>query len=247
MNSQNQENSPSLQIFVCFHKQIYADIYKINNAEQKYITYYGVKERDTTNVKNIKYEYELTQYNPTLQTNKYNEGSCIYHVYINNLYDNFDYVGFCQYDMIFSKNIFINIQQNISNNPNTIFYLDFFKWAFYGGQTTIIKDYRNITSGLISYNKFFNKNYTTYDLISNKMIICNTYLISKKMYKKMMSWLIQYFIDDVDNAMCDDCGNKFDPGHMIEALTGMFLSLEISEGATYMKLDVDHDHNYKIN
>jgi len=183
-----------------------------------------------------------------LQQNKYNEGSCIYHVYTNNLYQKYDYIGFCQYDMIFPEYFFKNIENNLhsNNNNNIIFYLDFFQSAFLGGQTTIIKDYYNVPSGLKSYNKFFNKNYTTEELISNKMIICNTFLISKKMFEKMMSFLIQYFRDDINKInFCDD-GHHFDPGHIIEALTSMFLSLEISEGASYEKLNLEHNHNYKI-
>jgi hypothetical protein len=169
----------------------------------------------------------------------------IYHVYKNNLY-NYDYIGFCQYDMIFLDMFFKNIENKILNNSNTIFYLDFFQWQFLGGQTTIIKDYYNIPSGLKSYNNFFNKNYTIEDLVTNKMIVCNTFLIPKKMYEKMMSWLVNYFKDDINEIYISDDGYNFDPGHMIEALTGMFLSLEINEGAVYEKLDLSHNHDYKI-
>ena len=139
----------------------------------------------------------------------------------------------------------INVEYKISKNSNTIFYVDFFKWAFLGGQTTITHDYCNVPAGLKSYNDFFKKNYTTDDLIRNKMITCNTFLIPKKMYEKMMSWLIQYFRDDVKINTCVN-GHRFDPGHMIEALTGMFLSLEISEGAVYENLHLSHDHKFKI-
>ena len=239
----------NIQFFVCFHKKIFLELYKISSIENEtYLTFYGVKDKDKdieTN-KNIIYEYELEYYNPALQRNKYNEGSCIYHIYKNNIYKKYDYIGFCQYDMIFSESIFTNIESNISKNSNTIFYLDFFQWAFLGGQTTIITDYHNIQSGLKSYNEFFNKNYTTEILISNKMIICNTFLIPKKMFEKMMSWLIFYFRDDINTINICENGHHFDPGHMIEALTSMFLSLEISEGAIYAKLNLEHNHDFKI-
>lgn len=237
----------NIQLFVCFHKIIFSNIYKISSMEnEKYLTFYGVKDKDLTINKKVIYEYELPYYNPIIQQKKYNEGSCIYHIYKNNLYNKYDYIGFCQYDMIFSKYFFQNIEDKVLNNTNTIFYLDFFQWAFLGGQTTIIRDYHNIQSGLNNYNNFFNKNYTTENLISNKMIICNTFLIPKNMYEKMMSWLIYYFKDDIDDIyICND-GYNFNPGHMIEALTSMFLSLEISEGAKYEKLNLIHNHNYKI-
>jgi hypothetical protein len=178
-------------LFVCFHKKIFPDIYKIIPIEkQNYLTFYGVNHKDLEINEKIIYEYELTHYNSNLQTNNYNEGSCIYHIYKNNLYNNYDYIGFCQYDMIFSEFFFKNIEYKILNNSNIIFYLDFFQSEILGGQTAIIKDYYNIPAGLNSYNKFFNRNYTTENLVSNKMIICNTFLIPKKMYEKMMSWLI---------------------------------------------------------
>ena len=275
-----------IQFFVCFHKKIFHEVYFITPEEkEKYLTFYGVKEKDLSENKNIIYEYELKNYNPMLQKKKYNEGSCIYHVYANNLHSNYDYVGFCQYDMFFDVNTFKDIETKIYCNTcedalvntcedalvnmcedalvntcedalvntcedalvnkKTIFYLDFFKWAFLGGQTCIIQDYYNIPAGLNNYNNFFNTNYTINDLLNNKMIICNTFLIPKKMYEKMMSWLNPYFTDDINIRNFCNKGYDFNPGHMIEALTSMFLALEINEGASYEKLNLLHDHQIK--
>ena len=236
----------NLQVFVCFHKKIFPDIYKVCSTENEtYLTFYGVKDK-YSGIKNVIYEYELNHYNPMLQKNKYNEGSCIYHIYKNNLYNKYDYIGFCQYDMVFPDYFFKDVEYKISKNNNTILHLDFFHNAFFGGQTTIIKDYFNIPAGLNSYNAFFNTNYTSWHLISNKMITNNTFIIPRKMYEKMMAWLVQYFKDDIHKLNKCDYGHEFDPGHMIEALTGMFLSLEINEGAVYEKLNLDHNHDYKL-
>lgn len=236
----------TLHFFACFHNKIFPEIYDISEEEkQNNITLYGVKNRASTDL-NVVYENELKIYNPKLQQRTYNEGSCIYHVYMNNLHTKYDYVGFCQYDMMFQKNTLSNIKNVITTNPNTIFYVDFFQWAFLGGQTSIIRDYDDFTGGLKSYNNFFNTNYTENDLITNKMITCNTFLIPSKMYEKMMSWLKQYFINDINNKMLDKVNNiTFDPGHMIEALTGMFLALEISQGSVYHKINLNHNHQYK--
>lgn len=240
----------NLQIFVCFHKKIIHELYQIRVDEtEKYLTFYGVKDRDSNIDSKVIYEYELPVFNPVLQKNLYNEGSCIYHVYKNELYKPFDYIGFCQYDMVFSNNIFQNIETKLVTNKftNTIFYFDFFKWAFIGGQTTIIKDYPHIPSGLNNYNKFFGTSFTTDILIANKMIICNTFVVPKPMFQKLMSWLIQYFNDEINkHHVCEDGFISFNPGHMIEALTSMFFALEISEGAVYEKMDIIHDQSFKL-
>jgi len=241
-------NDISMQFFVCFHKKIFHEIYEISEEEKdNNITFYGVKERDPVIKNNIIYECELEKYNPSFQKNIYNEGSSIYHVFINELYKKYDYVGFCQYDMIFHKSIFNDIKNQISQNSNTIFYIDFFKWYFLGGQTSIIENYDNVTAGLVSYNKLFKTNYTANHIINNKMIVCNTFLIPNKMYEKMMFWLKDYFIENVNTNMYDTKNNiYFNPGHMIESLTSMFLSLEISQGAQYVKINLEHNHKYKL-
>jgi hypothetical protein len=234
----------NIQFFVCFHKKILREVYYTNPTDNdKYLTFYGVKEKESEaeSFAKIIYEYELDNFNPIFQIKTYNEGSCLYHVYTNNLYTPYDYIGFCQYDMILKKDFFDKIKTTISNTENIIYYLEFFQWAFLGGQSVIIKDNGNIQSGLRSYNAFFNKNYTAFNLITNKMIICNTFLIPQKMYTKMMSWLVQYFKEDICSKYTCDAGFGFNPGHMIEALTSMFLSLEISEGAKYEKLDLEHN------
>jgi hypothetical protein len=148
----------NIQIFVCFHKQIFPELYEISKIEQdNYLTYYGVKDNYEDTTRNIIYEYNLAHYNANLQKKKYNEKSCIYHVYKNNLYNKYNYIGFCQYDMKFQQNVFKNIEYKIMHNSNTIFYLDFFQWAFLGGQTTITEDYYNVPAGLNNYNKFLIK------------------------------------------------------------------------------------------
>jgi len=233
---------PRIQFFVCFHREVYQQCYEITDRERELITFYGVKARQP--VERVIYEDELSIYNPNLQRLHYNESSCLYHVYKNRLYEKYDYVGFCQYDMVFHPSIFSEIKASLQ--PNTIFYLDFFKWAFKGGQTTIIRDYKDVTAGLVSYNKFFNTAYRPEDLIANKMPICNTFLVSRDRYAKMMIWMEAYFIETIEPKMSDPTGLAFDPGHMIEALTSMFLALEVAQGAVYRKLPMVHNNELKL-
>jgi hypothetical protein len=234
----------NIKFFVVFHKIVYPELYKIKENDNKYITFYGVN--DKINIDNVIYEQELEIYNKNLQERKYNEGSCLYHIYMNKLYEEYDYIGFCQYDMIFEKDIFINIETQINTNHNTIFFIDFFDWTFLGGP--LVQDYDDYIGGLKSYNQYFNTSFTEHDLFNNKMPICNTFLVPKHIYVKMMSWLNQYYIDKIQISMYDKINNfEFNPGHMIEGLTGMFLALETCNGAVYHRLDMTHSQSsYKV-
>lgn len=238
--SQRKKEDIKIQMFVCFHKNIHPSSYPLKLEERKHLTYYGVRDKDPSNPENIIYEYDLEYFNPDLQRKKYNEASCIYHVYTNKLYLSYDYVGFCQYDMVFDKDIFKNIKSQITKEPNTIFYMDFFKWQFIGGQQIIIRDFGSIKNGLETYNKTFHTNFNETHLI-DKMPICNTFLMPKRMYEKYMYWILYYYGENININ-----NPEFDNGHMIEALTGMFLCLETYQGAVFCKMDLRNDVDLKL-
>jgi hypothetical protein len=67
--------------------------------------------------------------------------------------------------------------------------------------------------------------------------MCNTFVIHKKTFEKLMSWLLQYYRDDINVNRHPHIGNA---GQIPEALIGMFLSLEVLEGAEYYKFNVEH-------
>jgi hypothetical protein len=245
-----------LNIFVVFHSKIYTELYtELDETEKDCITLYGVKAKCNSTMKTI-YEEELPIYLPALQRNIYNEGSALYHVYTNNLYTEYDYVGFGQYDMKFNSGSIKAITQQIekeSRNTKHIFYINFFAYPFTGSFSLLIKKYNKFECGLKSYNDFFNTTYTKTDLLKNYMPVFNTFVIPKQMYEKMMSWLQYYFVEDIcedDITMYDMTIPKniihFGTGHMIEALVGMFLLLEVLQGAKYSKLDMVHDQQFKV-
>jgi GR25 family glycosyltransferase involved in LPS biosynthesis len=236
----------SIHIYSVFHNYFYDELYNDieNEEENKMITLYGVKNRIINTTKlNMIYEEDFKIYNPNFQKLKYNESSALYHLYKNNLYKKYDYIGLCQYDMKFSSNTIKDIK-NIINNTylNYIFNIGYFPdikdTGFRGGHGIIINKINNLPSGLESYNKFFNTNYTYEHVIKNLLIACNTFVISSKMFENMMNWMEQYFIDDISlNKSNSDCDN---PGCVIEGLVGMFLSLEVYKGAKYYPLDIKH-------
>ena len=62
----------------------------------------------------------------------------------------------------------------------------------------------------------------------------------------MMSRLEIYFIKDIPSIMYDDDGCSFNPGHMIEGLISMFLSLEVYQGAEFIYLKLIHNEKLKL-
>jgi len=134
--------------------------------------------------------------------------------------------------------------KNIINNSSLdyIFNIGYFPdikdTGFNGGHGLIINRINELPSGLETYNKFFNTDYTTAEVIKNLLIHCNTFVIPSKMFKNMMDWMEQYFINDlVLNKTNSDCDY---PGCAIEGLVGMFLSLEVYKGAKYYPFDIQH-------
>jgi hypothetical protein len=236
----------SIHIYSVFHSYFYDELYTNieNEEENKMITLYGVNQRQKNTTKlNMIYESDLPIYNPNFQKMKYNEGSALYHLYKNGLYKKYDYIGLCQYDMKFFANTINDIKNVIQNtSTNCIFNIGYFPdikvTGFRGGQGLIINKIQNLPSGLESYNKYFNTNYTFENVIQNLLIKCNTFVIPSKMFENMMEWMEQYFIEDlILNKSNSDCYN---PGHIVEALVGMFLSLEVLKGAKYYPFNIEH-------
>lgn len=229
----------SIKVYVVFHQEFLPKLTSLSREQMKYITLYGVKERLESEYDTI-YEYHLPLYYPTWQQLSYNEASAMYHIYMNKLYYYHDYVGIFQYDMEVSSTCFTEMEQTFAHNQRTIFVVGFFKWFFIAGQTAITQDYPFFKAGLDTYNTMFNTSFTTQQLIDTQMPTNNTFVVHKTVFEKMMSWLIHYYIDDISTLMFDDNGCSFNPGHMIEGLTSMFLCLEVVQGAEYKLLDIKH-------
>ena len=190
---------------------------------------------------NVVYEYALDFYNPQLQKNWYNEGTALYHIYMNGLYKKTKYIGFCQYDM---KILHDTIPTILSDTDDkNIYCYHYFPWWFLGGQKVIVQDLHIFKCGLKSYNDFFHTNFTEDVVIKNKMCIGNTFVISSALFEKMMSWMVQYYVNDkLENNIYESISNAtYNAGNIIEALVGMFFALEIEQGCTYKHFKTVHD------
>jgi hypothetical protein len=107
-----------LQIFCIFHKSIVDECYsQLTDEELSYITFIAVnetipKEYSTTRPYKFIKEWELPQY-IDYHNDGIKEASVLFHVYRNKLHEQYKWIGFCHYDMIFKKDSINNINKLI--------------------------------------------------------------------------------------------------------------------------------------
>jgi hypothetical protein len=217
----------------------------------KKIIMYGVnvnipKEYNRNRGYNILYEYDLHEYNESLQRNGYCQTSAFYHVYKHALHKDSKYVGFIQYDMRVGKSAIEQIEKRLDETPNTIFY-HLVKDAQYMfsddfGSYGLCVPYSN--SVLEQYNQYFNTNYVLEDLLKYnstcKVILLHTFVIPKEMFDKMMGWFIHIF-----DWLHHNVENKYyrsDRASFTEKMFALFLYIEQmqNESIQLMEMDVHH-------
>ena len=243
----NNKTMLNLKVFVVFHKIIYPELY-IDLYGKQYLTLYGVKE--TLNEKpplDVLYEKDMSIYEPIWQKLHYNEASALYHIYKNRIHEQYDYVGFFQYDMVFSNDCFSVIEQSHCND-RTIFCVDFFdsENIILSEQADIYKRVVNawFIEGLKSYNEFFGTNFTLHTLNTYKVPKLNSFIIHKRMFEKLMNWMSRHYVDNLDLVELMRNKSISNPGYFIECCTGLFLCLQVVQGlAEYKVIDTFINHN----
>jgi len=244
--------SGKLEIYNVWHNKLFDDMYQELAPESlKQIIMYGVnvsipKEYNRNRGYNILYEYDLPDYNESLQRNGYCQTSAFYHVHKHALHANAKYVGFIQYDMRVGKNALEDIERRLDKNPNTMFYhlikdaQYMFKEDF--GSYGLCAPYNN--SVLEQYNKYFNTNYVLEDLLrynsTCKVILLHTFVIPKEMFDKMMAWFIHIF--DWLHKNVENKYYKSDRASFTEKMFALFLYIEQmqNESIQLMEMDVHH-------
>ena len=181
----------SIQIFVVFHKKIFDDCYKNIPQEylDKYFTFYAVNEKIEKEYTEGKYkiikEWELPIYDSTFQERGYNENSALYHIYANDLYIKYDYIGFFQYDMEFPENIIELIQSKMGDGK------------FLAQE---LRDYHFCTTHTLNdeeISEFIAREYEEYfgrPLNRNlRYPLLNTYVLPRDLYEKIMKWIVSLY------------------------------------------------------
>ena len=229
-----------IQIFIIFHKYIYDECYK-NIPEtilKEYFTFVAVNEKIQKEYTKDKYkvinEWELPIYNKSLQERDFRENSAIYHIYVNNLHKNYEFIGFFQYDMIFTEDIInilnMNKKMNIEYYPFEVY--DFNNCTIHRGWN----DIKLIEYIINDYEEYFKKEFSKNELYP----LMNSYIISIETYDKIMPWIINlhdkiYFLSSQGIA------------GIFEAIMGFCIGNEKLKIGKYLIRSIKHDHNLKRN
>jgi len=151
----------------------------------------------------IFFEHEFKFYNAELQKKGYHQNSVLYHLYKNNSYKAYDYIGFIEYDHVLTNDFCRTIQTTINKTEeDLIFSFQTFKFSQLWNQGILMNPYRSekqegnprskwncIKVILDDYNNFFNTKYTIKDLSKKAFFpICHAILIPSSIFEKIMKF-----------------------------------------------------------
>lgn len=240
----------SLQCYVIFHKTLYTECYENLDKSyiEKYIKFIGVNSKihktvPATLEPYVVLERTLPRYNPLYQYANFCESSVFYHVYENSLMDPYTHVGFFQYDMIMTNQMFEIVLHLLETHPesnNLIFYHykeNSFRHLNQGvglqGWSIIIK----------IYNQLFNSNHTIEEVSEADIPLYHCYILPKDVYTQMM-----YFMKLVFPYLFEflNCDGRHLPYHM-ERCYGIFLQLYAKEKKWIHLKGLTHSTTFKDN
>jgi len=199
----------SWKIYVTFFKKLYDEHYTLDSSlNLNNFTFVKVNEEYEIELNNtleydILFEYDFCVYNADLQRKGYHENSVLYHLYKNNTYKQYDYIGFIEYDHVLT-NGFCEIIQNTleKTKEDLIFSFQTFNFTQLWDQGILMNPYRPekqegnprskwncINVMLDDYNNFFDTKYTLKDLAQkNCFPICHAVLIPINIFEKIMKF-----------------------------------------------------------
>lgn len=244
----------SFVVFNVFHSKVQDKILFTDKKFKDRLIMYGVNEKyDKEFNPDLNYsilmEYDLPIYDPRLQLKNYCQTSCMYHVFINNFYENTSYIGFLQYDMMIQPDFFDHLDSEIARLESSHVSLIGYELTKDINETLywcsgIADD--NESCALNHYNKFFGTNYTLSDIRNNpkcKLVYIHAFVIPSSLFCKMMRWMTSYFpiIDNVQPS------NMSTP-EFLERCHGLFIALEnlSNPNLEYIKMKTCHNHHYKL-
>jgi hypothetical protein len=202
------------QIFVIFHQRIFPECYeKLPKDQLEYLTFVAVNP-DTpktypTGVKIIR-EWELPTYDARYQKEGYCENSFLFHLVQNGLHRQYNYVGFCQYDMIISdlSDVIAYLETHPSGTCLTHPAPDAksnYEYCFYWRHGSELTTLRAIESAFENYfGRKLNRN--------RRYPMLNTYILPSEKFESIVQWALH--VDSVIYPWCVEPPNFTVRGHI---------------------------------
>lgn len=197
------------KIFVTFFKKLYDEHYTIDKTlDLNNFTFVKVNDEYEIEIDgkldyDIFIEHDFRIYDPELQKKGYHENSVLYHLYKNEDYKKYNYIGFIEYDHVLSEDFCETIQTKLDETQdNLIFAFNKFTYAQLWDQGILLNPHRpkkqegNAKSKwncvrviLNDYNEFFGTKYTLEDLKKKGCFpICHAVLMPTKIFEKIMTF-----------------------------------------------------------
>jgi hypothetical protein len=194
-------------------------------------------------------EYDQVAYFPQLQQRGFMETSCYVHVHANNLADDVDYVGVCQYDMRWTEEA-VSLLRSLSALPPGQRYgfgLCVGTMMAANGEMhpLAFTRLRNWQYLLDHDNRFFSTDLRPGMLVNQPFTLFQTYLLPKKEFLELAGWLRQ---------LCDDvypwaCSAPYEThwgslGGYTERAASLFFAARVHAGQlSFRSLPLDHDES----
>ena len=232
-----------IQFFVVFHNKLFDNCYECIPPDilHKYFTFIAVNENIQKEYTQNKYkvinEWELSTYDKSFQELGYNENSVIYHIYANKLHIDYDWIGFFQYDMEFTKELLDQLLQIEHMKESAYFY--FFRLNF---EKTVFT-WKGMPEDFIiqNYEEFFKTTFSK----NEEYPLYNTYVITKDTYEKIMPWVTQLY-EPMNSLLTKTDEYQKHPrihiGAVFERIMGYVIA---NQGLSGINFNIHHNHSYK--
>lgn len=186
--------------FIVFHKGIAPSLTR-TCSQTDMIRYFGVNrdydkylltgEGEMKSLEcrdDIYLEYNLPDYDPSLQTKGFMETSAYIHIYKNRLYAPYEFIGIAQYDMIWSDDA---IQLVRNQNRADVVLAKTKGIIFSEGQWHSLMYANRVSLDYVidSYNRYFKSNHTREDLEGRPLTLWQTYFIHRSVFEDLAGWL----------------------------------------------------------
>lgn len=237
----------NVRIYSVWHNKLFNELYDgVSDDDLANIVMFGVnesykKEYDANRGFNIQYEWDLADYNPTLQQHGYCQTTAMYHIYKNGLYRGLDYIGFIQFDMKVHANAMSFIRQAISEADASGKSIVFHELAI--DMMQIASQLRGLVvpyehSALQHYNEFFGTSFSPEQVAycCLKVPMVHTFIIPVATFQKMMEWICTYvdWLESIHPQYVSDMSQS----ELLERCHGMFLVIECMQNPNLLMKDM---------